>query len=232
MNVLKDEFASSEKSKNEQKDAIYQLEQELYEIKQEKDVCESSLSELKSAVEVLKSDHAQFTSNLQGNIKKLKDGKASLESAMEEMDMELVSLKESKSKLESDLKAAKSGTLEEGDYEEYLAKLVKSLSMLSVLENRHEELLTEYGSLAEKYNTTHRTHGSADIIIDHLTNLGIVETMIFELKKKGGKLYRVRDLKRSIAAELIEEYIDHEWGIRSYLRAYGYGSRKKPKPLA
>ena len=133
---------------------------------------------------------------------------------MVEMEEELVNLKTKYKdgifKLES-----------EEEYEEALAKIVNGIDMLAILSKRSEELLEEYSEIVQMYNgmESNRTNENSDLLLDHLINVGIVELMVFELKKhqmypRGGGLgrYKIRQLKRGIAAEALEQYSENFYG--------------------
>ena len=102
----------------------------------------------------------------------------------------------------------------EEDYEEALSKVVEGIDMLATLTRRSNELSQEYTELVQVYNEEgNRTNENGEILLDHVINLGIVELMVFELKKheiypRGGGLgkFKIRQLKRGIAAEVLEQY--------------------------
>ena len=168
---------------------------------------ENRVSKLESEMSNIVSKSKEETGILQGTIANLKKGKESLEEAVEEIEGELVNLK-------AKVKGGMFKLESEEDYEEALSKVVEGIDMLATLTRRSNELSQEYTELVQVYNEEgNRTNENVEILLDHVINLGIVELMVFELKKheiypRGGGLgkYKIRQLKRGIAAEVLEQY--------------------------
>ena len=168
---------------------------------------ENRVSKLESEMSNIVSKSKEETGILQGTIANLKKGKESLEEAVEEIEGELVNLK-------AKVKGGMFKLESEEDYEEALSKVVEGIDMLAILTRRSNELSQEYTELVQVYNEEgNRTNENVEILLDHVINLGIVELMVFELKKheiypRGGGLgkYKIRQLKRGIAAEVLEQY--------------------------
>ena len=125
----------------------------------------------------------------------------------------------------AELETERSAALKPDDFEPYLQKLVSAIDLPSALQMRHIEMLVEYRKLTEEYNAEARDFrrgqqkwsqfSTADVLLDQILNLGVLEMMIFETQRSASsvgysyKIFNVRALKRSMATDLLEEYLDH-----------------------
>ena len=102
----------------------------------------------------------------------------------------------------------------EEEYEEALAKIVNGIDMLAILSKRSEELLEEYSEIVQMYNgmESNRTNENSDLLLDHLINVGIVELMVFELKKHQMLLqFLVRGLYQNTCRKNFLRKINYFW---------------------
>ena len=99
------------------------------------------------------------------------------------------------------------------DLESQLENLLVCIDMPSVLSRRHDEFLLEYQHLSKSYNIEAKCINSntsfvdTEVLLDHIINLGVLELMIFETKRKYKDKFNIKILRRSIANHYIDEYI-------------------------
>ena len=206
-NMMKEEIDNSNK--------VSSLEVEKRALELAVEAAKLKITGLEQEMSVIVSKSKEDTGNLQATIANLKKMRESLENTVEEMEEEIVNLK---AKLKDGILKFES----DEEYEEALAKIVDSIDMLAVLSKRNEELLEEYSEIVQMYNGEEgsRNNENGELLLDHLINLGIVELMVFELKKhqmypRGGGLgrYKIRQLKRGIAAEALEQYSENFYDV-------------------